>query len=194
MRREAPSALVVSLQERWKGEQAGAAMWAITRAKDCQKRNKKKREMIKKLPQTPSCWCTCLLRGTRLSIDLNLQNVNSYKHTPHVHEHRLTHILTCTAVCPQSTGLTHMHTTSRQLKGISVKRLYWSVHLSKSGTCSTGIFDGSASRVSYCDTPFQRRVCQAMQYGKWLAGEHTNTKDVQNLSWLTANLQIGLLH
>lgn len=55
-----------------------------TRAKHCQKRDKKEGEMIKKLPQPP-CQCTCLFSGTRPSKGLNLESVNTYKHSVHVH-------------------------------------------------------------------------------------------------------------
>lgn len=82
-----------------------------TRVKDCQKRNKKEGEMIKKLPRPPCLSvCTCLFSGTRLSKGLNPQSVNSYKHTPiYVCMDSHTHILTQSYSCMSSKHM-HSHT------------------------------------------------------------------------------------
>lgn len=110
--RRAASALVVSLQEPWKGKQAGAAMWAVAQDRRTVKRETKRREKwLRSCHGLPACRCTCLLSGTRPSKGLNSESVNSYKHTPmYMCADSLTHTYshTRTAVCPQST-CTHTH-------------------------------------------------------------------------------------
>ncbi len=124
--RRAASALVVSLQEPWKGKQAGAAMWAVTQERRTVKRETKRREKwLRSCHGLPACQCTCLLSGTRRSKGLNPESVNSYKHTPmyictdlHTHSH------TRTAVCPQSTcAHTHVCITA-VFRSPSLTRLY----------------------------------------------------------------------
>lgn len=84
--RRAASALVVSLQESWKGERAGVAMWAVTQERRTVKRETKRREKwLRSCHSLPACQCTCLFSGTRPSKGLNLESVNSYKHSVHVH-------------------------------------------------------------------------------------------------------------
>ena len=91
------SALVVSLQEPWKGKQAGAAMWAVTQERRTVKRETKRRgKWLRSCHGLPACQCTCRLSGTRPSKGLNPQSVNSYKHTPmYMCTHSLTHSYSC---------------------------------------------------------------------------------------------------
>lgn len=104
--RRAASALVVSLQEPWKGEQAGAAMWAVAQERRTVKRETKRREKwLRSCHSLPACQCTCMLSGTRPSKGLNPESVNSYKHSVHVHglTHTQLYVL-------KAHALSHTHT------------------------------------------------------------------------------------
>lgn len=96
--RRAASALVVSLQEPWKGERAGAAMWAVTQERRTVKRETKRREKwLRSCHSLPACQRTCLLSGTRPSEGLDPEIVNSYKHSPmYMCTGSLVRRLTCT--------------------------------------------------------------------------------------------------
>lgn len=113
------SSLASGALKRWAGRVGDVGRH--TRVKDCQKRNKKEADMIKKLPLPPCLSvCTCLLSGTRPSKGLNPESVNSYKHTPmYMSTHILTHSYSCI-----SSKHTHSHAyVSPQLWHHSLARM-----------------------------------------------------------------------
>ena len=124
--------------------------------------------MIKKLPPPPCLSvCTCLLSGTRPSKGLNPESVNSYKHTP-MYMSTYTHTLIQLYVLKAHT---HSHAYHRSFD--IIHWLGWTLtkgfiqictsQLNYCGTCSTGACGGSAGTMSNCDSPFQKKVVQAIQ-------------------------------